>query len=226
MSSSAFTLTQSGANELFCPEGTIYDSTNQTCSATQPLTTLAQIAAAQQVVAATATSGAKNLVGRHLKHNNDVLKMGTHSFDSNPITPPWVNMPDGGFPFSANGTINTPAIGSGFVDVIGPAGQYVMQVPNGSDGVIKTLVCFYNGGGFVSGSGALIWRILIDGQAARNYDNILVQLGVTPFPGNTEGIRIKSNQSIQFQVSNVSQIGAGTQIFCFFGGWYYPSKLS
>jgi hypothetical protein len=154
------------------------------------------------------------------------LRQGKFSFDSNPVSPPWVTMPDGGFPFSSNGTINTPAIGSGFVDVIGPNGQYQFQVPNGYDGVIRRLTCFYNGGGFISGSGALIWRILQDGQAVRNYDNILVQLGVMPFPGETEGIRISSNQTIQFQVDNVSLAGVGTQIFCFFGGWFYPCKLS
>lgn len=196
--------------------------------------TLLEIASAQQkLVTDTGSRGASSLLSKkgnlaypHSELQSKNLKQGKYSFDSNPITPPWVTMPDGGFPFSSNGTINTPVIGSGWTDVIGPLGQYVMQVPNGNDGVIKTLVCFYNGGGFVSGSGALIWRILINGQAVRNYDNILVQLGVTPFPGNTEGIRVKSGDTIQFQVENISQVGGGSQIFCFLGGWYYPNKLS
>lgn len=192
---------------------------------------LSEIANHQQTVADNGNKGQGaflNIAARQAQTNTKQvpLRQGKFSFDSNPVTPPWVQMPDGGFPFSSNGTINTPAIGVGWTDVIGPAGQYQFQVPNGYDGVIKTLTCFYNGGGFVSGSGALIWRILQDGQAVRNYDNILVQLGVQPFPGNTEGIRVYSNQTIQFQVSNVSLVGAGTQIFCFFGGWYYPSKLS
>lgn len=155
----------------------------------------------------------------------ETLYKGSDSFNSSPLIPPWVQMPDGGIPFSSNGTIPLPIMGSGFVDVIGPAGQYVMQVPNGYDGVIEDLVCFFNGGGFISGSGALIWRILIDGQAARNYDNILVQLGVTPFNGKTR-LRIKSNQTIQFQVNNVGLGGGANQIFCQFVGYYYPCKLS
>lgn len=200
---------------------------------------LADIAKAQQdLISNTTVRGATSLTIPHVggrasngsNGQSDVLRPGKYSFNSSPLVPPWVQMPDGGFPFSSNGTITTPAITGGppyvWSDVIGPNGQYVMQVPNGYDGVIKTLVCFYNGGGFVSGSGALIWRILLDGQAVRNYDNILVQLGVTPFPGNTEGIRLSSNQTVQFQVTNVSQVGGGTQIFCFFGGWYYPNKLS
>lgn len=206
------------ASQFFCPKGTIYEPTGKLCYGPS------DIAAAQQAIADDSKRGAGSATGR-------TLQMGKESFQSNPLSPPWVTMPDGGFPFSSNGTINTP-VAPGFVDVIGPGAvqvngsTYVFQIPNGNDGVIRTLVCFYNGAGFISGSGALIWRILVNGQAVRNYDNILVQLGVTPFPGNTEGIRIKSQDTVQFQVSNVSVIGAGTQIFCFFGGWFYPSKLS
>lgn len=208
-----------------CTAGTIYDPTSESCIG------LTDIAAGQQAIADNQKRGASGLIGPGVPQSTDVT-MGKYSFDSNPLTPPWVQMPDGGFPFSSNGTINLPAIGSGFQDVIGPnavqinGSIYVFQVPNGNDGVIKTLVCFYNGGGFVSGSGALVWRILINGQAVRNYDNILVQLGVQPFPGNTEGIRVASGDTVQFQVSNISLIGATNQIFCFFGGWFYPSKLS
>lgn len=199
------------SSELFCPAGTIYDPNNQTCTYS-----LSNIAAAQQQV-----------VTASLTANRNPLQQGSNSFRSNPTTPPWVNMPDGGFPFSSNGTINLPAMGSGFQDVIGPNGQYPFQVPNGNDGVIKTLVCFYNGAGFISGSGQLIWRILQNGQAVRNYDNIIVALGgISPFPGTTEGIRIYSGDSMQFQVSNVGLNTLTNQISCFFGGWFYPSKLS
>ena len=198
---------------------------------------LVDIASAQQsIIANTQNRGAaggltkSHTLARLANTKSNVLQQGKYSVDSNPLTPPWVQMPDGGFPFSSNGTINTPAATGGppytWTDVIGPNGQYVMQVPNGSDGVIRRLVCFYNGGGFISGSGALVWRILVNGQAVRNYDNILVQLGVQPFPGETEGIRVFSGQTVQFQVTNVSQAGGGTQIFCFFGGWYWPNKLS
>ena len=214
----------------FCPPGTIYDADDD-CEYS-----LAQIAVMQQQVVnlqaqRSVNAGVKTL-GIAMRHEWPIAKQGSHSFDSNPTQPPWVTMPDGGFPFSSNGTINLPAIGSGWTDVIGPNATQTngtilqFQVPNGSDGVIRKLVCFYNGSGFVSGSGALIWRILVDGQAVRNYDNILVQLGVQPFPGETEGIRISSNQTVQFQVNNVSLVGGVTQIFCFFGGWFYPCKLS
>lgn len=207
----------SPTGELYCPPGTNYNPKDRLC-----YPSLNDIAAAQQAVV-NKQRGNSALVAQT---GLDPLMKGKYSFDSNPTSPPWVTMPDGGYPIGANGTINTPVAASGWTDVIGPNGQYVMQVPNGYDGVIDTLVCFYNGQGFVSGSGSLIWRILINGQAVRNYDNILVQLGVAPFPGNIAGIRLAAGDGVQFQVSNVSLVGAGTQVFCFLGGWYYPSKLS
>lgn len=204
-----------------CVEGTIYDPNASSC-----VLSLKEVAARQQVIVTNQRSrGASSLIN-NIPQPEGIVGQGKYSFDSNPTSPPWVTMPDGGFPFSSNGTINLPAAGTGFTDVIGPLGQYVMQVPNGNDGVIKLITCFYNGQGFTSGSGQLVWRILLDGQAVRNYDNILVQLGVAPFPGTTEGIRVYSGQSIQLQVNNVSLVAGGTQIFGFLGGWYYPSKLS
>lgn len=210
------------ADELYCPAGTIYDPSTKLCNFT-----LRDIAAQQQLVITNARSrGASSIISGVSSPSGGIVGQGKYSFDSNPTSPPWVSMPDGGFPFSANGTVNLPVAGTGFTDVIGPNGQYVMQVPNGNDGVITLITCFYNGPGFNSGSGQLVWRILLDGQAVRNYDNILVQLGVAPFPGTTEGIRITSGQSVQLQVNNISLVAGGTQIFGFLGGWYYPNKLS
>lgn len=207
---------------IYCPPDSLLEETQEGCRFS-----LRDIAAMQQSIANGANKGASSLLvqGQTIQQSQQ-LKKGKDSFDSNPLTPPWVQMPDGGFPFSSNGTIDLPVGGTGFQDVIGPNGQYVMQVPNGNDGVIKKIVNWFNGQGFVSGSGQLIWRILINGQAVRNYDNILVQLGVAPFPGETEGIRVKSGDTVQFQVSNVSLGSGGTQITCFLGGWYYPCKLS
>lgn len=207
------------ASQWLCPSGTIYDPDDKVCN--RPV----DIAAAQQAIADASKRGAGSATTR-------TLQMGKESFQSNPLVPPWVQMPDGGYPFSPVGTINTPAIGAGFTDVIGPnaiqldGSLFPFQIPNGNDGVIRRLVTFYNGGGFISGSGQLIWRILINGQAVRNYEKILVQLGVAPFPGEIEGIRIRTQDTVQFQVSNIGVIGAGTQISCLFNGWFYPSKLS
>lgn len=197
------------------------------------MTSLLSIAAQQQEIVNRSTqravsTGTHGKIHAAARTESSDLKQGTHSFASNPVSPPWVTMPDGGFPFSSNGTIQLPAQGAGFTDVIGPnapTGGNPFQVPNGSDGVITDLVCFYNGQGFVSGSGQLIWRVTQDGQAVRNYDNILVQFGVAPFNGSTQ-IRISSNQTMRYQVSNVGIVGGGSQIYCQFVGWFYPTKLS
>lgn len=187
---------------------------------------LADIATQQQLIAAKKIQVAGSVGSEHLNVSSRVLRMGKYSDASSPLSAPWVVQPESAIPFASNGTINTPAIGSGWTDVIGPAGQYPMQVPNGFDGVIKTAVNFYNGGGFVSGSGSLIWRLLQNGAAVRNFDNILIQFGVMPFPSTIEGVRVKSNDTIQFQVNNISLAGAGTQIVCYLGGYHYSNKLS
>lgn len=148
--------------------------------------------------------------------NNSGLVMGNHSFADSPVTNPWSVMPDGGFPFSFGQAINTPAQGAGFTDIIN------IVVPNGYDGVINNISNFYNGAGFNQGSGQFIWRILVNGQAVRNYDNILIFLG--PNGTNITQIRVYSGMQVQFQVSNVSIIGAGTQQTAFMGGWFYPNK--
>lgn len=148
--------------------------------------------------------------------NGGGLVRGNHSFADSPVTNPWTAMPDGGFPFSFGQAVNTPAIGAGFTNIIN------VVVPNGYDGVINNISNFYNGAGFNQGSGQFVWRILVNGQAVRNYDNILIFLG--PNGTNITQIRVYSGNQIQFQVSNVSIIGALTQCTAFMGGWFYPNK--
>lgn len=168
------------------------------------ITSLSDLAALQQLL----TKGVQS----------DALSKGNKSDASNPLTAPWVAMADGGFPFNSPGVINTPVIAVGtWVNVL------TMTVPNGYDGVIKNIKNSYNGAGFNEGSGTLIWRILRNGQAFRGYENILVTLGDDT--GITQ-LRIGSGDYIQFQVQNVGLAGAGTQLFCYFGGWYYPKKIS
>jgi hypothetical protein len=175
--------------------------------------TLDQIADMQQALV---TQGKinPNLDGKFT--NSQILK-GKYSDDSNPVTAPWVTMPNGGFPFNLGQTITTPGNDGLFHDVI------KMVVPNGNDGVIKKLLNFYNGAGYVNGSGQLIWRIMRNGQAVRNYDNIVIQLGTDAATADTQ-IRVYSNDVIQFQIMNVLITGAVNQILCYFGGWYYPAK--
>lgn len=148
------------------------------------------------------------------------LVPGKHSDRANPLTAPWIAMGDGGFPLANPAVIPTPAITGGppytWTDILN------YSIPNGFDGVIKRIAHNYNGAGFVQGSGTLIWRMLINSQAVRNYDNILVYYGDN-VTGYTDGIRLRSGDIFQYQVTNVGLAGAATQIFAFTGGWYYPT---
>ena len=153
------------------------------------------------------------------------LTKGNQSGAANPVSAPWVAMPDGGFPFNTIGVINTPAIAPGvWVDVIGPNTVPSFVVPNGYGGVIKDIFNSYNGGGFTQGSGQLIWRILRNNQAVRGYDNILAFLGASEVTGRTQ-IRFGSGDVLRFQVQNVSLVTGGSQITCYFGGWFFPLKV-
>lgn len=177
--------------------------------------TLDQIAQAQQQIAFSKKSaGIPNLANEPI---SNTLKPGKYSDAANPIQAPWEVMPDGGFAFNTPGVINTPVIGT-WTDVINTT------VPNGYDGVIRNILNNYNGGGFINGSGTLKWRILRNGQAVRGYDNILVQLGNDASTGITK-IRVNGGDGLQYQVFNVSLGGAASQIFCYFGGWFYPDKV-
>lgn len=181
--------------------------------------TLDQIAAAQQLLVSKNAKGS-GVIGEYLPQPSQALIRGKYSDSSAPLTAPWIAMPDGGYPVMNPGTIPTPAISATvWTDVIS------IIVPNGYDGVFDGVLNKYNGLGFIDGSGDLIWRILVNGQAVRNYDNILIQLGNDSITGKTR-IRVKSADVVQFQVTNANLIGAGTQIFCFLGGWYYPNKMS
>lgn len=181
--------------------------------------TLMEIAAQQQLLASRNVKGS-GAIGEYLPQASQTLYRGKYSSADAPLTAPWIAMPDGGYHVMQPGTVPTPAISATvWTDVIN------ITIPNGYDGVYDGIMNTYNGQGFINGSGDLIWRLLINGQAVRNYDNILVQLGNDSVTGKTR-IRVKSSDQVQFQVTNVALLGAGTQIFCFLGGWYYPNKMN
>jgi hypothetical protein len=104
-----------------------------------------------------------------------------------------------------------------------------LDVPHGWDGVIKSLSHNYTGGGFVDGSGLLIWRILRDGQAVKNFDSISVEFGrpAEPIELAGPGIPVYSGQCITYIVNHALLSGlpvAGSSIICSFGGYFFPRK--
>jgi len=120
--------------------------------------------------------------------------------------------------FDQAGDIVIPAIGVELAIISFP-------VPKGQNGVLKTLANVLIGGGFTDGSGAIVWRILQNGQAVRGKENMLNSLGSVANPSAIGGggfIRILENDLIQLTVLNVSIPPAGQIVAGRLSGWFYP----
>lgn len=123
------------------------------------------------------------------------------------------------------GVINLPVAPSADTPVL------KFTVPSNWDGYITLIANAFNGPGFIPGDGSIIWRILQNGQAVKNYDNIQVALGiyssqgggVQPFPLADPGIPIFADDTIQMVVNNVSRVAAMSQIYGLLGGYFFPS---
>jgi hypothetical protein len=75
------------------------------------------------------------------------------------------------------------------------------QVPLGRNGVIKGIANNFVGGGWVEGTGDVVWKLLIDGAAppnANSYGAIPASLGSPANPVAIAGFRIFENQVISF----------------------------
>ena len=96
-------------------------------------------------------------------------------------------------------------------------------VPSRSNGTIEFIANQYVGGGWVEGSGGIIWQVLADAVPVQGYDAILGSLGATSNPGSLgrSPIRIFENQLIQLNLKNVSVAAAGQVLLGLFRGHFY-----
>lgn len=79
------------------------------------------------------------------------------------------------------------------------------QVPMGRNGVINKVATSFVGGGWIAGTGDVIWRILIDGATppgATSYHQIVDSLGSPAQPVGISGFRIFENQILMVTVLN------------------------
>jgi hypothetical protein len=120
-----------------------------------------------------------------------------------------------------------PAIGATAVIV-----SYV--VPPGRNGVIYKVANNFVGGGWVEGTGDIIWRILVDGTpppGATSYNSIPASLGNPASPTEIPGFRIFENQVLQLVAFNNPAgpdggvIVAGQRVGGRFVGWNYPTDI-
>ena len=133
--------------------------------------------------------------------------------------PPWVEPPPNYQPVDEVGIATVPVAPSADTEVV------FVVIPVGSDGTINTYSCNYLGGGFVDGSGDLIWRITIDGQPVRNFSNIKTERGSSAQPRVIPGgLRVYSGQRVALVVNHPSNAALTEQTSGNLGGWTYPSK--
>lgn len=147
---------------------------------------------------------------------------GQNSIGSNQSSPvvttgrPWVNPPEGYFPYDFRTKIALPAVGTTVVVLS-------MQVPEGYDGVINGYSWNFTGGGFVEASGDIIVRILRNDAPIRNFDNITAEAGTIQIPRPISPIRIYSTQIIEITVTHAANaLLAGDIVGCL-SGYFYPS---
>lgn len=131
--------------------------------------------------------------------------------------PPWIQQPEGHVPFDEQGVALVPAVGVGVVVM-------TFAVPQGYDGVIEYHSVNYAAGGFVNGSGDLIWTYLADGRAIKNYDAIVSEQGTLQIPRMASKIRIYSGQVIIVQVFHAANAALGGNTIATMIGYYYPRK--
>lgn len=116
---------------------------------------------------------------------------------------------------------NLPAIGAEAVIL-------TFQVPSGRNGIINKVACNFVGGGWVEGSGAVLWRILVDQgtpPGANSYEAILASLGSPAQPVGIAGFRIFENQVVTVEIFNVSVVVSGQLAGARLCGYLYPREL-
>ena len=145
-------------------------------------------------------------------------------------TRPWVQMPAEGRqfkPVGVSGIISTLALDTN-VPVL------TVQVPTGYDGVITDYVCEVAAssggaasGGFVEGSGQVVWRLAADGRYLRDLGDIQVTMGslIQPSPVPRGGLRVFSKNVITFYVdiasATVGFLDPNARIVCSISGWFW-----
>ncbi len=143
------------------------------------------------------------------------------------LLPPWIYPPTNWENIDQINYALLPAIGS-TVTII----SYV--VPPGRNGIINKVACNFVGGGWVEGSGDILWRILVDGTpppGATSYDAILASLGSPASPTGISGFRIFENQVVTAVAFNNPAgasggvVVAGQRVGARFVGWNYPTDI-
>ncbi len=135
------------------------------------------------------------------------------------VQTPWINLPAGGQNFLEmnRAQILLPAIGATVTVVTFP-------VPRRKNGAIEFIGNQFIGGGWVEGTGDLVWQLLADGVPLQGYDSIIASIGTISSPANLgrSPSRIFENQVIELTARNVNIIVAGQVLLGLVRGKFYP----
>lgn len=122
---------------------------------------------------------------------------------------------------------NLPAIGS-------EATILSFRVPQGRNGIINKVATNFVGGGWVEGTGDILWRILVDQgtpPGANSYQAIPASLGSPAQPVGISGFRIFENQTVAVTIfnnpagPNGGVVVAGQLAGGRLAGYFYPREL-
>lgn len=133
------------------------------------------------------------------------------------IRKPWLDAPDGAYPFDEGNSVVLPAVGVSAVLVS-------HTVPLGYDGVINAYSWNFLGASFVDGSGDIVVQILRNGTPIRNYDHVTVQKGSIEIPRPIAPMRIYSGQVISIVVAHAGNVALNGNIVGTLVGYDYPSR--
>lgn len=136
---------------------------------------------------------------------------------------PYISQPADAEPFVNVNSIALPAQGN--TTRAGVALQF--SVPPNRNGVITKIANDFVGGGWTSGTGALVWQIFRDQaltEAIKGFNNIRSSLGTILQMQTVPPIRIYENETISLVILNVGvivnqQIAEGG-----FMGYFYPKS--
>jgi len=131
-------------------------------------------------------------------------------------------IPEQGREFHKFGSIPLPALPGVDTQILS------FRVPLGYDGLLYSVLCKYQGMGYVNGSGDLIWRLRQNEYWIKSFHAIPTELGdYTAYLQLDEYIRVYSGQTVRAYgwLSPLSGMVGGSMIAAL-QGWYYPSQLA
>ncbi len=114
-----------------------------------------------------------------------------------------------------------PAAGAGQETILS------FVVPPGQGCLIRWLAFVYIGGGFIDGSGNVIWRVLVNGAAVQGYESTQTQVGTLSIPSDTQIIAYEGDTvevTVEVPAAAPAPPPAGTTTACRLKGWFFPLR--